>query len=159
MTRFHTAWRESLAIILCSLVLGFSHTFVQGKGIFAQPAPQRISLGTSSAAPSIIDIQEALNLFQSEEAVFVDARHEYDFKLGHIRGAINLPLAEFETKADVVSSLPKNKTLITYCDGAECNSSIELATKLIESGFSSVKVFYSGWNEWQNQRLPVAVTQ
>lgn len=159
MTRFQTAWRESLAIALCSVVLGFSYTFVQEKGLFAKPAPQRVTLGTLSAAPSIIDVQEALSLYQEGKAVFIDARHEYDYKLGHIRGAVNLPMADFDNKADVLASLPKNKTLVTYCDGADCNSSIELATKLIESGFSSVKVFFAGWNEWQGQRLPVAVTQ
>jgi rhodanese-related sulfurtransferase len=158
MTRFQTAWRESLAIVLCSVVLGFSYTFVQQKGLFAKPASQRTALGTS-AAPSIIDVQEALSLYQEGEAVFLDARHEYDYKLGHIRGAINLPLADFDNKADVLASLRRDKTLITYCDGADCNSSIELATKLIGSGFSSVKVFFAGWNEWQGQRLPIAVTQ
>ncbi|HLA68837.1 MAG TPA: rhodanese-like domain-containing protein [Bacteroidota bacterium] len=159
MTRFDKAWREGLAIAICSVVFGFSYTFVQEKGLFAKPASRRATLGTVSAAPSVIEIQEALSLFQSGEAVFVDSRHGFDYKLGHIRGALNLPLEEFDTKADVIASLPRNKILITYCDGADCNSSIELATKLMESGFTSVKVFFAGWNEWQGQRLPMAVTQ
>jgi len=159
MTRFQGAWREGLAIAVCSVIFGFSYTFVQGKGLFAQPAPGQTSLGAVSASPSLIAVQEALSFFQSGEAVFIDSRHEFDYKLGHIRGAVNLPLAEFDKKGDVVASLPRNKPLIVYCDGAECNSSIELATKLMESGFTSVKVFFAGWSEWRNQHLPMAVTQ
>lgn len=159
MTRFQKAWRESLAIILCSVILGFSYTFVQEKGVFAGPAPERTLPGTASAAPAIVQVQDALSLYQSGEAVFVDSRHEFDYKLGHIRGAINLPLAEFDNKEDIVASLPRNKILIVYCDGADCNSSMELSMKLMESGFRSVKVFFAGWNEWQNQHLPTAVSQ
>lgn len=158
MTRFQKAWRESLVIAGCAVILGFSYTFVQGKGFFAGPASPSAS-GQVSATPQIIHIQEALNLFQSGEAIFVDTRHEFDYNLGHIRGALNLPLAEFDSKQEVISSLGRNKTIITYCDGAECNSSVEVATKLAESGFTSVKVFFAGWNEWQNQGLPVTVKE
>ncbi len=156
MTRFQNAWRESLAITICAVILGFSYTFVQEKGLFAGPASARITQG---AAPQIIEIQEALSLYQSGDAVFVDTRHEFDYNLGHIKGAVNLPLAEFDTKTEVVSSLPRNKTIVTYCDGAECNSSVELATRLMGSGFGSVKVFFAGWNEWRQQGLPVAVKE
>lgn len=159
MTRFQRAWREGLAIIACSVILGFSYTFVREKGLFAGASQGRTVLGTVPGSPGMIEIQDALRLFQSGEAVFVDSRHEFDYKLGHIKGAVNLPLAEFETKEDVVGSLPRNKSLIVYCDGADCNSSLELSTKLIEAGFTSVKVFYAGWNEWQNQHLPTAVSE
>ncbi len=156
MTRFQIAWRESVGIVVCSLILAFSYTFVQQKGLFAKSAPQQATLGTLSEAPTLIDVQEALDLYQGGEALFIDARHEFDYNLGHIRGSVNLPLAEFDNRAEFVSSLPKDKILITYCDGANCNSSIELASKLIQAGFPQVRVFFAGWNEWQGQRLPMA---
>jgi len=159
VTRFQTSWRESLSITVCAVILGFSYTFVQEKGLFAGPASARTASGQVSAAPQIIEIQEALNLYQSGNAVFVDARHEFDYKLGHIKGAVSLPLAEFAAKSEIVSSLPRNRPIVTYCDGAECSSSVELATLLMESGFTSVKVFFAGWNEWRNQGLPTAVKE
>ncbi|MEX2117657.1 MAG: rhodanese-like domain-containing protein [Bacteroidota bacterium] len=102
----------------------------------------------------MIHIAEAKHRFESGGALFIDARHAFDFAHGHIRGAVNLPLDEFDSRAGFVDSLPKNKILITYCDGVECNSSIGLASKLRDAGFSGVRIFFAGWSEWQNQNLP-----
>lgn len=156
MTRIALASREGLGILVCSIILGFTYTSVQEKGFFAPEKRTRVSLG--SVAPEMIELQQALDLFQAGNAVFVDSRHAFDYKLGHILGALNLPLSDYDSSPEAVRSLPRNKTLVTYCDGAECNSSIELATKLKEAGFSDVRVFFGGWNEWQNQKLPTGVS-
>ncbi len=152
MTLFRQAIREALWIILVAAVLGFVYSYTTDKGLFATP---RSLSASAEKAPSMIHLEEARRLYDLNHALFVDSRHEFDFKVGHIRGAVNLPLAEFELRKELVSSLPKDKVLVTYCDGAECNSSIELAVRLQGMGFSGVKVFFGGWQEWQSQRLPI----
>jgi len=93
----------------------------------------------------MISLVKAKEVFESENALFVDARHEFDFQQGHIRGAVNVSLKDFDIHVAHVNKIPKDRLLIVYCDGAECNSSIELSVKLMESGFTNVKIFFGGW--------------
>ena len=150
LPRYKKSIREALIILLASTVLGFAHTIVMKKGLFAPPS--RIALSQQVVAPVFVSYEEAVDLFNSGSALFVDTRHEYDYKLGHIKGAINVPLKDFELAKSPLATLPKDKLLVTYCDGAECNSSIELAQKLSDAGFTNVKMFFGGWNEWQSHQ-------
>ena len=144
-----------MVIAAFAVVLGFTSTAIRDKGLFA-PATALSSgpQGKRPDTPTIIHLAEVKELFESEEALFIDARHAFEFDRGHIRGAVSLPLNEFDDRAGFVNSLPRNKTLITYCDGVECNSSIGLASRLRDAGFSGVRIFFGGWNEWQAQSLP-----
>lgn len=152
MNRLQQALREAAGIILSSAVLGFGYTALTDQGVFAESAPDGESAPVS--ASSVIQLPEAQELFESGDALFVDARHEFDFEIGHIAGAINIPLAEAELRLNTLGKIPRDKTVVVYCDGAECNSSFALAVRMRGRGFSDVRVFFGGWNEWQNSNLP-----
>lgn len=155
MSLFQRSIREATWILLAAGVLGFSYTATFKKGLFSNNAKAvETPSGESNAPLPIIDVAAARNLFESGAALFIDARHEFDFKLGHIKGAVNLPLKDFEARKSTLAFFPKNKTIVTYCDGAECNSSIALAAKLFAEGFMDVRIFFGGWNEWNAHQLP-----
>jgi rhodanese-related sulfurtransferase len=145
------ALREAMLIVLASILLGFAYTFVMKKGFFSPPPP--IAETKAEVAPVFISYEEAKAMFDANSALFVDARHEFDYKLGHIPKAINVPLKDFELSKSPLANTAKDKVIVTYCDGAECNSSIELAKKLSAAGFTNVKMFFGGWNEWQSHHL------
>ena len=86
--------------------------------------------------------------------MFVDARHEFDYRLGHIKGAMNIPLKNFDDRRNTPANFKKYSVLIVYCDGVECNSSVELGTRLAAAGFPKVKIFFGGWKEWQSHNQP-----
>jgi rhodanese-related sulfurtransferase len=135
--------------------LGFIYSAAMEKGVFGPsltPPGQRSA--ASPLAPAMIPLDTAKALFTAGGALFIDTRHEFDYRLGHIRGAINVPLSEYDTKKSALSAVPKNKLIVVYCDGAECNSSIEFAAKLFSDGFTDVKIFFGGWREWQVAHLP-----
>jgi len=140
--------REAILIVLMSTVLGFAFTAFAGRGFFAPAGAAATSPLSQSQGSTFVAYEEAVEYSTSGKALFVDARHEYEFKLGHIKGAVNLPLSEFEQRTAELSNVAKDALLITYCDGEECNSSIELATKLYAAGFTNVKVFFGGWTQW-----------
>ncbi len=148
--RITIAGREALFIITAAVFLGFAYTAVMKKGFFLPAEGQ--SYGT--VAPVFISYEEAVQLFNSGDALFVDARHEYDYSQGHVKGAINVPLADFKLQKSALSDVKRDQTIVTYCDGAECNSSIELAKLLSAAGFTKVKMFFGGWNEWQSHQQP-----
>ena len=103
----------------------------------------------------MISIEKAKELYESQGALFVDARHDFEYRMGHIHSAINIALKEIDTHRILIEGTPKEKILIVYCDGVDCNSSIELALKLMEWKFTNVKVFFGGWQEWKANNLPI----
>jgi len=158
VTILRQAVRESLILALAACVLGFSYTAMSEKAFFQQKkAPGRLRQ-LATLAPSMISLEQAKSLFDSG-AIFLDARHLYEFKQGHIRGAVKVPLNEFDAKKSDLAKFPTEKALITYCDGVECNSSIALAAKLHEAGFRNVKIFFRGWQDWTASKLPTETSR
>jgi rhodanese-related sulfurtransferase len=107
--------------------------------------------------PSItfITLAEAEDYFMSGEAVFVDSRDNIEFRQGHVLNAVNVP-HETGHPENVWERLdfPQDKPLVIYCDGSECQSSINLAKILHQRGFTALKVFFGGWAEWKESGLP-----
>lgn len=150
-----SAFAEATTIVAAAIILGFVYTGITGKGFFrASPA------SPSPAAPNAIaftylTFEEARELHLGQRALFIDARHAQDFGAGRIRGAISVPLNDFDDTYPILSTLPKDRILVIYCDGQDCSSSAELAKRLYSSGFSNVKVFFGGWNEWLSRNQPI----
>ena len=142
-----TMLREGAAFFLLASIVGLAYAAASGQWLFSHTGS---SSSDSAPTSSFITLQDAVFLHTKGTVVFIDARHEYDFQQGHIPGAINIPLSEFDSKATMINNLPRNKTLVTYCDGQECNSSVALAQKLLDAGFQHVNIFFGGWNEWKS---------
>jgi rhodanese-related sulfurtransferase len=104
--------------------------------------------------PTAITLEQAHRLYNAG-VLFIDARMEAEYNFGHIRGAINLPFKKIDEHISKISNLPKNTALVTYCDGVGCDASIDLANKLAELGYTNVRIFYSGWNDWRDQNYPM----
>lgn len=147
-----TTLREVLVIVALSLLLGISYSFIREKGFFKKE--ERNTISTSLFQPSIIEIKEFETLYLSNRGLIIDTRDSFDFQVGHITNAINIPLKNFDKHSDFLKTLKSDTLIITYCDGAQCNSSIEFAAKLSFFGFSNVKVFFGGWQEWSSKNLP-----
>jgi rhodanese-related sulfurtransferase len=146
----HQVVREALILVVAAVVLGFAYTLLTKQGFFAEDTSKQ----GQAASPELIPLERAKALFAADSALFIDARHEFEYTKGHIRGAMNIALNEFDIHRARLEDTPKNKLLIIYCDAVECNSSIEVATKLTEAGFTNVKIFFGGWQEWKTNNLP-----
>jgi rhodanese-related sulfurtransferase len=144
--------QEALLLIVAATVMGFAYTFVTKQGFFSG---KRTAFSAAAENLEMISLEKAKEMYESESALFVDARHEFQYKMGHIHGSINIALKDIDTHYIQLEGIPKEKTLIVYCDGAECNSSIELALKLMELKFTNVKIFFGGWQEWKTHNFPV----
>ncbi len=106
---------------------------------------------------TFITLGEAEGLFSEGEALFIDSRPKEAFQAGHILEAVNIPFEEYkkEEALDLIF-LPPEGTAVVYCDGSECNSSLELAKVLHQKGLLDIKIFFGGWVEWAEEGLPVS---
>ncbi len=155
-SRLTIAVKEAVLLAVAGSVIGIAYTAVTHKGLFdPSPLPPAVSGEIPPAGPTIITIGEAKSLFESGQALFIDTRSEFDFGMGHIAGATNLPLKSLHAGRTIPQDYPRDKTLIAYCDGASCNSSIEVAALISEAGYTNVRIFFGGWEEWQSLNLPV----
>lgn len=105
---------------------------------------------------TFITLAEAEDLFLQGAAAFIDSRTAEKFRAGRILGAVNVPFEEdrSEDRLDRIS-FPEDRILVIYCDGSDCQSSVQLAKVLHERGYLSLKVFFGGWKEWLREGLPI----
>ncbi|MCF8239971.1 MAG: rhodanese-like domain-containing protein [Melioribacteraceae bacterium] len=108
-----------------------------------------------NAKVKLIDIELAFKLYESNEALFIDARDENEFEFFHIKGAVSIPEYSFEGQDDILNKLDKSKLYVVYCDGADCGTSIRLAEKLINYKFDRLLVFEGGIDEWESAGYPI----
>lgn len=80
-----------------------------------------------------INIRKLLSVALATDAIIVDVRPYERFGKGHIPMAINLPLERIELG---FVTLPKNRTLIVYCDTG--GASTKAAYKLSDMGYQVI---------------------
>jgi rhodanese-related sulfurtransferase/DNA-binding transcriptional ArsR family regulator len=89
----------------------------------------------------------------SEGAVTVlDVRPADEFALGHVRGAINIPLRELRRR---LAELNPKQEIVAYCRGEYCVLAFEAVALLRAQGFK-VRRLEEGLPEWRASGLPVA---
>lgn len=75
---------------------------------------QTIEIPLSEDHVKRVSLEDAKAAFDNGTATIVDVRSEQAFAAGHIPGAINIQLGEFETNPTELG-LPKDQWIITYC--------------------------------------------
>lgn len=82
-------------------------------GISKSPTPEAPSAHPNDGqdAPRI-SLADAKKGFDDKSATFIDTHPKAAYDAGHIPGAINVTMQDFEAKFD---SIPKGKRIIAYC--------------------------------------------
>ncbi|MCJ7497761.1 MAG: rhodanese-like domain-containing protein [candidate division Zixibacteria bacterium] len=155
---------QAVLIVVFSLFIGVIYNIFSKGGISIKGSWSNkvfsdslvVPYSYDKADPPAITLTQAMTYFQTHNTIFLDARLEGDYKAGHIPKALNLPFDEFDQYYPKVELLlTKDKNIITYCDGTECEASLFLARILKERGFKNLKIFFGGWTEWNKAGLPV----
>lgn len=106
---------------------------------------------TKSRAGASVDLQEAIQLVNQKQAIFVDIRTPEQFKTGNIPQSRNIPEIDLESKA---GTLPKNKPIIVVCEKGR--TSIQAAATLRRQGFEQVVSLTGGLSSWSQGGLPLS---
>jgi ArsR family transcriptional regulator len=94
---------------------------------------------------------ELMERIRAGVVTVLDVRPEDEFALGHLPGAINVPLGELEKR---LLDLDPRREIVAYCRGPYCVLSYEAAALLRARGFQ-VRRMEDGLPEWRAAGLPV----
>jgi ArsR family transcriptional regulator len=95
---------------------------------------------------------ELLRRLREDSVTLLDVRPEDEFAMGHLPGAINIPLKELARKLRL---LAKCKEIVAYCRGPYCVFSFEAVALLRRKGFN-VRRLECGFPEWKAAGLAIA---
>lgn len=85
--------------------------------------------------------------------VLLDVRPEDEYGLGHLPGAVNIPLRHLDQR---LSELPRGREIVAYCRGPWCVLSFEAVAALRARGFQARR-FDQGFPEWKAAGLPIEI--
>jgi rhodanese-related sulfurtransferase len=87
--------------------------------------------------------------------VLVDALAPMVYAHSHLPGAINLPPAGLDPEL-VARRIPdRNREIIVYCTSPDCEDSIATAKRLRALGYTNVRRYAGGKNEWREAGGPL----
>lgn len=93
----------------------------------------------------------------NNNAILLDAREEKEYKISHLKDAIQVGYDTFKLK-ETLAKLPKDKAakIVVYCSIGIRSETV--AHKLIEEGYTNVYNLYGGIFEWKNNNFKVLDT-
>jgi rhodanese-related sulfurtransferase/DNA-binding transcriptional ArsR family regulator len=95
--------------------------------------------------------EELLERSRAGTVTILDVRPEDEFELGHLPGALNIPLRELEAR---LGEIDPKQGIVAYCRGPYCVLSYEAVAHLRARGFK-VRRLEDGLPEWRAAGLPV----
>jgi rhodanese-related sulfurtransferase/DNA-binding transcriptional ArsR family regulator len=97
---------------------------------------------------------ELLQRMQKGLVTVLDVRPADEFSLGHLPGAVNVPLSKL---ARWLSRVDKQSEVVAYCRGPYCVLSFEAVAHLRARGFKARRL-QDGFPEWKAAGFPIEVT-
>lgn len=95
--------------------------------------------------------KELISRLRDGVVTVLDVRPEDEFALGHLPGAINIPLGKLK---DRLGELPADREVVAYCRGPYCVLSFEAVAALRARGYL-VRRLEDGYPEWRAAGLPI----
>ncbi len=106
---------------------------------------------TRRSGPSLSP-QQAINLVNAEQGVFLDLRDGADFKRGHIVGAMHIPAAKLPERMAELEKY-RDRPVVLVCKMGQQSGAA--GKQLKASGFGRVYKMTGGMMEWANLQLPL----
>ena len=103
------------------------------------------------AGPSVTP-QQAINLVNKEEGVFLDLREAGDFGEGHIADAVHIPATKMQARIAELEKY-KNRPIVLVCKMGQTAGGA--GKQLRAAGYENVYRMTGGMMEWTNLQLPV----
>jgi len=148
---------QAITIILLSGVFGLAVNGLRADGIpLVERWQEKVLNEQLTGGLPAVSLKQAKEAHANGDALFVDARDAPFYEEGHIPGAVSLPVQDFEMVFPrLQGQLLAASRVITYCDGASCEMSVELTEKLLFAGLEHVEIFTGGVQQWKAAGQPL----
>lgn len=94
-----------------------------------------------------------VRLYEGTKNYLIDARGADKFAQGNIKGSVNYYGGEVQSRIpDLLANVPRDRVILIYCDGGECELSHHVADVLKQFGYGPVFIYTGGWAEWTSKR-------
>ena len=128
-----------------------------------EPKKEQIyQLPDSLSEPMPLSLELVKSIFDSGNAIFIDARDEDLYSSSTIKGSSNISYflvdEQDQNTIDDISQLNKDNIYIVFCDGEEagCEISFNLSEILFyEYEFKNVYIYEGGMYEWKEKGYPL----
>ena len=97
-----------------------------------------------------IDARTAADRIAAGSVIVVDVRQQAEWKTGHIRGAVHIPLTQLSQR---LAGLPRDKTIVTVCRSGHRSG---IAARTLTRAGHDVLNLRGGMNAWARAGLPLA---
>jgi len=140
---------QGIVFAIMTLLCGMFYHFANDEGLLAN-ANATTSIQQAHQGNFIPKVSEKkVHKLLDGDTVFIDARFARDFKAGHLKGAISLPInADDDERRKVTVNIAKDARVVLYCQSAGCKFAEIVAIKLMADGFYNISIFRGGWKEW-----------
>jgi len=96
--------------------------------------------------------EELVEWLREGGVTLLDVRPEEEFALGHLPGAVNIPVEALERR---LAELPPGQEIVAYCRGPYCVLSVEAVAALRARGFAACRL-RDGFLDWKAAGMEVA---
>ncbi|MFK5891986.1 MAG: rhodanese-like domain-containing protein [Pseudomonadota bacterium] len=109
--------------------------------------------GKTKDSTFISDISTIELAKQFNKVVIIDVRSSFEYKVIHIQGAFNVPVAHINFISDLKTTLKHKKDIAVafYCNGIKCGKALRAANLAHNNGFSQIYIYKKGVFEWTDQ--------
>lgn len=102
-----------------------------------------------------VDPETIADRVRAGEVVLLDVRPVEEYRAGHLRGAISVPLPQLEAR---LAELPSDREVVAYCRGPYCLMSLDAVELLRARGFRAHRLA-EGVLEWRERGLALAASE
>jgi ArsR family transcriptional regulator len=95
--------------------------------------------------------KQLLTMIRKNAVIVLDVRPPDEFALGHVPGAVNIPLRALKER---LSEINPDREIVAYCRGEYCVLSFEAVALLRARGFNARRL-EEGLPEWRAAGLPI----
>jgi len=105
--------------------------------------------------PDITADELRQKLDRGDDLVLIDALAPMVYAHSHLPGAINMPPNAVDTIRCAKRMPDLGAEVVVYCANSECDDSVVTAERLQELGYTNVRHYAGGKDEWKRLGLPL----
>jgi len=99
-----------------------------------------------------LDGDTLMKRVKTREVVVIDVRPEEEYRAGHIRGALGIPIEKLKSR---LAKLPRRRDIVAYCRGPYCMFAADAVRMLRSRGLRAFRLDLS-IHDWSALGLPLA---